>query len=83
MQEAVRKYQAPANCVIAAISSKWKRHSIIEYYGLRLELKSPNGEPIPATKRKQMWACLASIECRNNCNLLRIQSESTRGPGNT
>ena len=74
-KEAVRKYQPPANYAVAAISSKRKRHSIIVYYGVRLEYKPPNGEPIPATKRPQMWAYLASIECRNNCNLLRVQSE--------
>ncbi|CAN0499267.1 unnamed protein product, partial [Laminaria digitata] len=53
--------------------------SITAYYGVRLELKPPVGEPMPAGKRRQKWACLASHECRGHQNVLSIHSDSTTG----
>ncbi|CAM9843662.1 unnamed protein product, partial [Laminaria digitata] len=80
VQEAVRTFRAPPGYTVAAIGgSKRKKHSITAYYGVRLELKPPGGEAMPAGKRRQKWACLASHECRCQQNFLSIHSDSTTG----
>ena len=38
-----------------------------------------NKLPIPERKGGQTWTCLATTECRNNCSMLRVQSECTTG----
>ncbi|CAN0022001.1 unnamed protein product, partial [Laminaria digitata] len=74
VQEAVRTLRAPPGYTVAAIGSKRKKHSITAYYGVR-----PGGEPMPAGKRRQKWACLASHQCRSQQDFLSIHSDSTTG----
>ncbi|CAN0438809.1 unnamed protein product, partial [Ectocarpus sp. 8 AP-2014] len=75
VKTAISSYQPPPLREIVSLESGKTTRSITAFYGVKLEILPR----VHGSHRPMEWACLASVQCRNERKRLKIFSDATTG----